>query len=154
MMHRLLCSIRIPLPIEEVFHFFGDAANLERITPPELHFRIVTPQPISMAEGTLIDYRLRLFGAPMLWKTRISLWEPPHRFVDEQLSGPYKIWVHTHRFSSAIGSTLMEDEVVYELPFRPLGEVVYPLVRLELNRIFGFRQRTIWKILVEESSAA
>jgi ligand-binding SRPBCC domain-containing protein len=154
MMHRLLCSIRIPLPIEEVFHFFGDAANLERITPPELHFRIVTPQPIRMAEGTLIDYRLRLFGAPMLWKTRISLWEPPCRFVDEQLSGPYKIWVHTHRFSSTNGTTLMEDEVVYQLPFQPMGEVVYPLVRLELNRIFGFRQRTIWKMLVEGASAA
>jgi ligand-binding SRPBCC domain-containing protein len=149
MMHRLLCSIRIPLPIEEIFHFFGDAANLERITPPELHFRIITPQPIPMAEGTLIDYRLRLFGVPMLWRTRISLWEPPYRFVDKQLSGPYKIWVHTHRFTPVGDFTLMEDDVIYELPFQPLGEAVHPLVRLELNRIFRFRQRTLWRILIE-----
>jgi ligand-binding SRPBCC domain-containing protein len=151
-MRRLYHSISIPLPIEEVFDFFSDASNLERITPPELHFRIVTPRPIHMTQGALIDYRLQLFGAPILWKTRISRWEPPYRFVDEQLAGPYKIWVHTHRFSSRNDSTLMEDEVIYQLPFFPLGEIVYPLIRLELDRIFGFRESTLWKILVEGSS--
>jgi ligand-binding SRPBCC domain-containing protein len=153
-MHSLRTSITLPLPLDDVFRFFGDASNLERITPPELRFRIVTPQPIAMGQGTLIDFRLRLFGMPLLWKTRISVWEPPHRFVDEQLSGPYHTWIHTHRFTRVQGTTLMEDVVLYRLPLWPLGEAAYPLVRLELNRIFGFRRRAIWRDLVDANSGA
>lgn len=153
-MHNLRASVLLPLPMDEVFQFFADACNLERITPPELHFRIVTPQPIAMGQGTLIDYRLRLFGVPLLWKTRIAVWEPPYRFVDEQLSGPYHTWVHTHRFSPVENSTLMEDEVLYQLPLRPLGEAAHPLVRMELKRIFEFRRQAILRILVGEDFAA
>lgn len=153
-MHSLNTSIRLPLPIVDVFDFFGNASNLEKITPPELHFRIITSLPILMGEGTLIDYRLRLFGVPLLWKTRIAVWEPPYRFVDEQLSGPYHTWIHTHRFTEVQGSTLMEDMVTYRLPFRLLGEAAYPLVRLELNRIFGYRRQAIWRILVGGNCAA
>ena len=98
-------------------------------------------------EGTLIDYRLRLFGVPFGWQTRIAIWNPPHEFVDEQLRGPYRLWVHTHRFRTENLVTHMEDEVRYRLPYFPLGEAAYPLVRWQLQRIFAFRRQAIARLL-------
>jgi ligand-binding SRPBCC domain-containing protein len=132
--------MKVDRPIEEVFDFFSDAGNLERITPPELGFRILTPLPVEMKEGTLIDYRLRLWGLPVGWRTLISRWEPPICFVDEQLKGPYRVWVHTHRFESDGEATLIHDEVRYELSFGLAGRAALLLVRRQLDRIFDQRR--------------
>jgi ligand-binding SRPBCC domain-containing protein len=146
--HLLRYSLTLPLPREQVFAFFANAANLELITPPELNFRILTPQPIAMEAGTLIDYRLRLFGIPFGWRTAITDWSPPDSFVDEQLQGPYRQWIHRHTFREMPdGSTLIADEVRYRLPFALLGEMVYPLVRRQLERIFTYRQQKVTDLL-------
>lgn len=134
----------LPRAPSEVFAFFADALNLEAITPPWLGFRVVTPEPIEMRAGTLIDYRLRLHRVPVRWHTRIEIWEPPRRFVDRQLRGPYRHWVHTHTFSPDGEGTLMRDAVAYALPLGPIGELVHvALVRRDLERIFDFRHAEV-----------
>jgi ligand-binding SRPBCC domain-containing protein len=139
--------MELPLARERVFPFFADAANLKVITPPELRFEIVTPPPISMAQGTLIGYRLRLMGVPFEWLTRIAVWDPPREFVDEQLEGPYRSWVHKHLFVETPGGSRIYDAVTYELPFFPLGELAAPLVQLQIRRIFAYRARAVQRAL-------
>ena len=147
MAHVLERSTWIPRPIVEVNRFFSDVANLERITPPELRFRILTPLPLEIRLGALIDYRLSLFGVPFDWRTEITCWEPPHRFVDTQLSGPYRKWVHLHEFTPERDGTRMRDRVDYALPLGRAGLLGLPLVRRQLDRIFDFREATIRQLL-------
>jgi ligand-binding SRPBCC domain-containing protein len=143
-LHVLERSQRLPGSPEEVFGFFADAHNLEAITPPFLGFEVVTPKPIDMHEGTLIEYRLKLHGVRLKWRTRIDAWEPGVRFVDRQLQGPYRLWHHTHTFEPDGGDTLMRDVVRYALPLGPLGEVArVTLVGRDLDRIFDFRHAEI-----------
>lgn len=141
----------ISLPVFGVFAFFSDALNLQRITPPELCFQILTPTPIEMGQETRIDYRLRLYGIPFNWSTLISVWDPPRRFVDVQIRGPYKEWVHTHDFLERPDGTEMVDKVEYRLPLWPFGEILHPVIRRELSRIFLFRQKTIREIFEDRS---
>lgn len=145
--HTLRRERQIPRRIEEVFRFFSDARNLEAITPPWLGFRTLTPGPIQIAAGTRIRYRLSLHGVPVTWTTGIRRWDPPRRFIDVQLSGPYRLWHHTHRFEPHDGGTLMSDVVRYRLPFGPLGRMVNALlVRRDVERIFDYRNRRIEEI--------
>ena len=146
--HILTRSLTLDLPINQVFAFFADAGNLERITPPELNFKIITPQPINIKQGALIDYKLRLRGFPLVWKTEIAVWNPPHKFVDQALKSPYKKWHHTHTFTSlSQNKTQVDDTVRYRLPLEPFGDAAHFFVRRELDYIFDFRQKTVAEIL-------
>jgi ligand-binding SRPBCC domain-containing protein len=136
---------RVEVPIDEAFAFYGDARNLERITPPWLGFEVTPPGPIEMGTGTLIEYRLRLHRVPVRWRTRIEAWEPPHRFVDAQIKGPYSLWEHTHTFEpDGPGATIIEDRVRYSIPFGPLGNLADRLlVRRDLRQIFDYRRDAV-----------
>lgn len=151
--HILRCSLHLAVPRARAFAFFADAENLARITPPELAFRIRTPLPIRMAEGTLIDYAIGLHGIPMRWRTLIKRWVPGEEFVDEQLRGPYAKWVHRHTFrDDGHGGTIIDDEVRYRLPFGLLGDLVHPIVRAQLRRIFAHRSSSVRHLLGDEST--
>lgn len=128
----------LPRPPDEVFDFYADAFNLELLTPPWLRFQVVTPPPIAMAAGVEIQYRLRLHGIPMTWQSRITEWEPPHHFVDEQIKGPYRIWRHRHLFTPQDGGALVQDAVEYAMLGGWLADRL--LVRRDLRRIFAYRQ--------------
>ena len=136
---------RLPGTPDEVFPFFADAHNLEAITPPWLGFRVLTPQPIEMRPGALIEYRLALHGLPLSWLTRIEEWVPGERFVDAQLAGPYALWHHTHEFApDPGGGTLMRDTVRYALPYGPFGEIARRLfVARDLEAIFDHRTQAV-----------
>jgi ligand-binding SRPBCC domain-containing protein len=137
----------IPAALDEVFAFFADARNLERITPGWLRFRVLTPDPIEMKTGTRISYRLRIAGIPVRWDTRIAAWEPGRSFVDCQERGPYSLWEHTHTFESLAEGVLMEDLVRYALPFGALGRLAHALwVRSALAQIFDHRFERICEI--------
>jgi hypothetical protein len=131
----------VPRPLEEIFAFFSAARNLEALTPQWLRFQILTPEPIAMTAGARIDYRLRWHEIPLRWTTEIALWEPPYRFEDVQLKGPYQIWHHTHCFEAARGGTQIVDNVRYSLPFGLLGRAIHTLtVRRNVEEIFAYRQ--------------
>ena len=138
----------VPSDPATTFAFFSDAANLETITPPFLNFEILSPLPVAMRAGALIEYRLRLMGVPLRWLTRIDDWVPGQSFTDIQLRGPYACWIHRHSFSPREGGTLVRDQVRYSLPLEPLSAPVHALfVRGTIERIFAHRRAVIGRIL-------
>jgi ligand-binding SRPBCC domain-containing protein len=156
-MHELTAAQTLPLPLRTVFAFFERPENLEAITPPFLRFRIVSPRPVEMKQDAIIDYRLRIRGVPVRWRTRITRYQPPHRFVDEQISGPYRRWVHEHTFEPATlpgggEATIIRDRVTYELPRLPLRALVHRLlVRPDLERIFDYRADAVERALRDQA---
>jgi len=152
--HTLKNEQWVPRPIEEVFAFFSDARNLGEITPSWLGFRILTPGPIPMAAGTRIRYRLSWHGLPIYWTTEIRKWDPPHRFVDVQSRGPYRLWHHTHLFESHDGGTRMIDVVRYTLPLGIAGRLLHAFkVRRDVARIFDYRFQRINDLLAGNALA-
>jgi ligand-binding SRPBCC domain-containing protein len=134
----------VPASIDRTFAFFSDARNLEHLTPPWLRFRIMTPMPIAMAAGTLIDYRIAVYGVRIPWRTRIDEWEPGVRFVDRQIAGPYLWWRHDHRFEAVDGGTRVTDRV----EFLPRAAMLSGwLVRRDVSRIFAFRHSVLAQLL-------
>lgn len=123
-----------------MFSFFARAENLQSLTPRWLHFQILTPPPVTMGHGTLIAYRIRLHGIPVSWISEITTWDPPHVFVDTQVRGPYRTWVHTHRFTSAENDTLVDDEVQFTVPG---GRLVAPFVARDLKAVFSYRHEAL-----------
>ncbi len=142
-MREFLYSTDLWLPRDrvEVFEFFAEAGNLQAITPPWVNFKVLTPAPIILQAGTLIDYRIRVHGIPFRWRTEIAEWEPPFRFVDTQLTGPYRLWHHTHSFVEENGGTRCLDVVRY----RPLGGWLMNslFVRHDVERIFAYRRKRL-----------
>ncbi len=141
----------IQRPRSETFAFFSDMSNLERITPSFLRFRILTP-PIKMEAGTVIEYRLALFGAPVYWRTVIESWDPEESFVDSQIKGPYALWRHTHSFEEkGPRQTLMRDLVEYGIPYGALGRIAHALfVERWLKKIFDYRAAMIERLMEAE----
>lgn len=144
---QLETALWLPRPVEDVFEFFSDARGLETLTPPWIRFRILTPTPIDMRAGTTIDYRLRIRGVPIRWRTLIPVWEPPRRFVDEQVRGPYRYWRHEHTFEPADGGTLMRDHVDYRVPGGRLINRWF--VQPDVERIFRYRLDKLREIFSE-----
>jgi ligand-binding SRPBCC domain-containing protein len=136
---RFESEIWLARPREELFAFFSDAANLEALTPGWVHFRIITPAPIDIRAGTLIDYRLRIRGLPIRWQTKITVWEPPHRFIDIQARGPYRRWIHEHIFEPRGAGTLIRDRVRYAVALDFLFHRWF--VRPDIERIFAYREK-------------
>jgi len=144
MSHRIDRQQLVQAPLEEVFEFFSRARNLEQLTPPWLRFSVVSPEPIEMRAGTLIEYRLCVHRVPLRWVSRIEEWQPGRRFVDRQVRGPYRLWLHAHEFAADPRGTLIRDSVRYELPFGPLGAVAHAaIIRRDLERVFGYRRRQV-----------
>lgn len=134
----------IDRPLDEVFAFFSHAENLEQLTPEYLKFKILTPLPIEMKTGALIDYQIKLYGVPLNWKTEITKWDPPSGFVDSQLKGPYSVWIHEHKFEERDGKTIMTDIVDYDIPagiFKSLVNKVF--VSKQIQSIFDYRRKII-----------
>lgn len=132
-------EILIQKSLKDVFDFFSNAANLQKLTPSWLHFEILTPLPIQIQKGTLIDYRIRIHRLPVKWQTKITKWEPPFRFIDEQIKGPYRLWIHEHRFEETPEGVKVTDIVEYAPPFGWLANELF--VKHDLKRIFDFGVR-------------
>lgn len=151
-MHLLESEQQVNAPLEDVFRFFGQPENLARITPRWLGFRILTPSPVAMREGAIIDYQVKLGPLPTRWRSMITTYDPPHRFVDEQLAGPYSFWHHTHEFEAVEGGTLIRDTIRYLIPYGPLGRLARILVvRRQLESIFNHRRRVIEELFPSRS---
>jgi len=147
-MYRLERTQTLRRPLKEAFPFFAEPTNLARITPPWLGFRIVTEGKLVMREGLIIEYRVSPLRIPQRWTSRITVWEPPHRFVDEQLRGPYRSWHHLHEFRVAGDGVEIVDRITYELPFGPVGRMAHALfVRRQLEAIFDFREQAVRRLL-------
>jgi ligand-binding SRPBCC domain-containing protein len=152
--HRLEREQLLERPIDDVFEFFAQARNLERLTPSWLRFEVLTPEPIRMEVGALIEYRLRVHRIPLRWVSRIEEWAPGLSFIDRQLRGPYGLWHHRHTFASVGTGTLVRDMVDYALPLGPLGEIAHRLfVRRDLERIFDFRHQAVDQAMAAAAAA-
>lgn len=145
--HRLTTELWLPKPVEDVFDFFCDVHNLEQLTPPSLSMEIVGSTPDKVEVGSTMDYRLKIHGVPMRWRSEFIEWNPPHRFADRQVRGPYRQWRHVHSFTQHEGGTLVADRVDYAVPGGPLAPLIHKtFVKRDIRRIFEYRRRKLREI--------
>ncbi|MFB3902059.1 MAG: SRPBCC family protein [Acidobacteriota bacterium] len=152
-LHLFERTVWLPAGRGHLFAFFSRAENLPLVTPPWLDLRVLTPSPVEMKQGARFDYRVRLFGILLTWRTKITAWEPPRRFEDTQLAGPYKLWVHEHLFEVENAGTRVTDRVRYRSrggPFEPLVESLF--VRPRLEKIFSFREEALRQLFTQSPS--
>lgn len=147
--YQLNTELWLPRSRDEVFQFFADPGNLERLTPDWLRFEIITKEPRVIKEGIRLDYRLRIHGVPIKWQSEITAWDPPHRFVDRQSRGPYRLWVHEHTFIEHGGGTLVGDKVQYSVPGGILVQKF--MVAPDLNRVFRYRHTVLQSLFNPET---
>ncbi len=146
--YRLTSSFIVRRPLDTVFRFFSDAHNLETLTPPWLRFRVLTPAPITIERGTRIDYALRIHGVPIRWKGEIDVWEPPFRFADRQLRGPYRRWQHEHTFQQCDTGTLVRDCVDFEVHG---GRLAGRFVAADVRRVFSYRRDCLLDLFTDQA---
>jgi ligand-binding SRPBCC domain-containing protein len=152
-LYTITTQLIIQRPLPEVFSFFSKPENLALLTPEHLGFMILTPSPVEMRRGAIIDYTIQQMGIPIRWRSIITAYEPPYQFVDEQLKGPYSFWHHTHTFSESDDGTLIHDVVRYSMPFGVFGRIAHRLfVRRRLEQIFQYRSQIIDKLLSGEQN--
>ena len=150
--YELNITHQIDAPLDKVFDFFSKPENLSEITPAKLGFNILTPSPIKMEKGTLIDYTIKLMGIPLRWRSLITDYDPPKKFVDEQLKGPYSYWHHTHTFKAVDKGVEMNDVVRYAIPMGIIGRIMHSIwIKRDLNKIFNHRKKVIDNLLVEKN---
>lgn len=138
-------------PIEEVFVFFSKPENLAVITPKKLGFKILTPTPIKMNKGCLIDYLIHLMGIPVHWRTIITDYDPPHMFIDQQLKGPYSLWHHTHTFKKIENGVEIKDRIIYSIPLGWMGQLLHKFwIKKDLNNIFSHRKKVISDLFMND----
>ena len=143
-MHILTTTTVINKPLSEIFEFFSNAENLNKITPPDMQFKILTPLPIIIKKGTLIDYKIKVNGIPFNWQTEITEWEPNKRFIDKQLKGPYRVWIHEHTFEEKDGKTIMNDHVQFLSPGWFLEPIINKLfIEKKVKGIFAYREKIL-----------
>jgi ligand-binding SRPBCC domain-containing protein len=143
-MHFLTTTTVINKPLSEVFEFFSNAENLNKITPPDMQFKILTPLPIIIKKGTLINYKIKVNGIPFNWQTEITEWEPNKRFIDKQLKGPYRVWIHEHTFEEKDGKTIMNDHVQFLSPGWFLEPIINKLfIEKKVKGIFAYREKIL-----------
>jgi ligand-binding SRPBCC domain-containing protein len=146
-MHILIKETIIKKPLEEVFDFFSKAENLNLLTPPEMQFKIITPSPITIHQGKLIDYKIKVNGIPFKWQTEITVWQPPFRFVDKQKKGPYNTWIHEHLFEARGSSTYMRDTVQFKSPGWILEPIINKLfIEKKVRGIFEYREKVLLQL--------
>ena len=145
--YKLEAGQTLDVDIDTAWSFFSDPANLALITPPEMRFRLTDAPPDAIFPGLIITYRLTplpIVPLEVSWATEIADVDPPRRFVDEQIAGPYALWRHVHRFEADGDGVRASDEVHWSLPLDPLSAPIaaYAVVP-QLRRIFHFRAETL-----------
>lgn len=148
---RLVCETQVPRPRSDVFPFFSDCRNLGKLTPRDLSFSILTPEPIVMATGLVIDYRIKLGGLPFQWQSEITAWDPPHRFVDEQRKGPYRKWIHEHRFVDEGNTTRIIDRVDFRSPGGRLAHALF--INRKVEEIFRYRTKVLGSLFTSQDGS-